>query len=223
LGEQIMDWSLWLYGVLAVTIAVVLSSVELLTKYQSRNLREIFFSRYYGLFALLNAVFCCLVYAVLPHLSKAVVNTELAAALGDGPSRALTAGLGYLLIARLSFLDITTRSGETYGAGFDGIYNAFAQYLLRHHSGQMRKAIRDDFFTVFKPGSGAEEQVFTNAANLLYKQMEAAQQAEFKERLDLALAGDAGTEAERCLPLYELIRNYTTGNAEAEDLIQKQR
>lgn len=42
-----MSLSFWLYGLVAVTIALLLSSVELLNQHHSRRLQEIFFSRYY--------------------------------------------------------------------------------------------------------------------------------------------------------------------------------
>lgn len=137
------------YALLAVAIAVILSSVELLTKHQSRSLREIFASGYYVGFALLNAFFCFLVYWTLPWLSGALFNAQLPIDVDTGLGRALAAALGYLVVARLSILDITTKTGETYGAGFDAIYNGVAQYLLRHHNRRLRRAMRADFFTLY--------------------------------------------------------------------------
>lgn len=209
------------YGLLAVLIAVVLSSVELLTKHQSRSLGEIFGSIFYFYFALLNAVFCFLVYWALPGLSGTVLEANLPIDIKSGLGRAVAAGLGYLVIARLSILDVTTKAGETYGAGFDAIYNAFAQYFLRHHSGRIRKTIRDDFFKVYSDLEHTPE-AFVDAAKLLSTQLEAAEKAQYEERLKLALASPEDRVAERSLSLYQLIRDHTTSQQETEQLLRQQ-
>ena len=61
-----MDLNFWAYGLLAAVIAVVVSSAELVTKYEALSLREIFRSGYYYGFAALNGFFCFLVYWILP-------------------------------------------------------------------------------------------------------------------------------------------------------------
>src|SRR5437762_3497689 len=97
-----LNWPFAGYALVAVLIAVILSSIELLTRYQGRTFSEIFCSWHYVWFALLNAVFCFLVYWALPYLGNLVVEPKLAGSINDGLIRALTAGLGYLVIARLS-------------------------------------------------------------------------------------------------------------------------
>lgn len=214
-----MDWSFWGHGLLAIVVAVLLSSVELLTKYDNRSPREIFLSPYYAWFALINAVFCFLVYWVLPHISAAVFKAELPFQVDDGLGRALTAGLGYLVIARLSILDITTKAGETYGAGFDGIYNAVAQYVLRRHNAELRSRMRNDFYEVFDE---APPKAFTKAARLLGTELEGAERTGYDERLKLALAAPDDRPAEQCLALYQLIRDHTIGKEDAHKLIEQQ-
>lgn len=212
-----MNFSFWLYGLLAVFIAVALSSVELLTKHQSFSPREIFASGYYLGFASLNAIFCFLVYWVLPGLSESLLHTDLPLKIDEGLGRSLAAGLGYLVIARLSILDMTTRTGETYGAGIDGIYNGFAQYCLRRLNGRIREQTRNDFFQVY---GDIPPEAFVQAARLLSRELEGAEKTKYDERLKLALAAPEEQVTERCLSLYLLIRNHTTSKAEAERVIR---
>lgn len=135
-----MSFTFVLFGLLAIFIAVALSSVELLTKYDARTLREIFYSPYYFGFALLNGLCCFLFYWALPHLGGIVMKSDLLSSTSHPLVRSIAAGLGYLLIVRTSILDLKTpRSNQTLGIGFDGIYNSLAQYLLKQHS----KAVRE--------------------------------------------------------------------------------
>lgn len=218
-----IDWPFVLYGALAVAIAVSLSSVELLTRYQSRSIREIFWSRHYLFFAVLNAVFCSLVYWALPYLTGIVVKPDLATTVDQGLVRAIAAGLGYLVIARSSILDITTKDGATYGTGFDAIYNGLAQYLLEHHRRQMRKAISDAFKQVYQAAAN-ERDVFKHAASMVMAGLDTAEeQAEFKARLDLADANFPNHIPEYCFTVYQLIRDYTTGPEEAASRIGEAR
>ena len=213
-----MDWLFWLYGLVAVAIAVVLSSLELLTRYRSRGLWDIFWSRHYACFALLNAAFSFLVYWVLPHLSNIVVKPEFSGTVDQGLVRAVAAGLGYLIIARTSMLDITTKGGSTFGVGFDVVYNGLAQYLLDHHRRQMRKTMRDEFQTVFQPRNAPERDVFKRTATMIMAGLDVAEdQRAFKERLDLSEANfpTATDTAEYCFTVYQLIRDFTTGPEEA--------
>lgn len=217
------DWSFVAYGLLAIAIAVSLSSVELLTRYQSRSIREIFWSRHYLFFALLNAVFCSLVYWALPYLTGIIVKPDLAETVDEGLVRAIAAGLGYLVIARSSILDITTKDGATYGAGFDAIYNGLAQYLLEHHRRQMRKGINDAFKQVYQAATD-ERVVFKHAASMVMAGLDTAEeQAEFKARLDLADANFPNHVPEYCFTVYQLIRDYTTGPEEAAARIEEAR
>jgi hypothetical protein len=219
-----MDWPFCLYGLLAIAIALSLSSVELLTRYHSRGVREIFFSPYYLLLALLNAVSCFLVYWALPHLSQVVIRTEFASSVDQGLVRALVAGFSYLVIARMSILDITTKNGTTSGVGFDAIYNGFAQFLLNQHRRQMRRAMRDDFQAVFQPASANEPDIFTKAASLVMAGLDTAkEQTDFKDHLDRAKTNFANDPPSYCYTIYRLIRDYTTGPQEVAEQIQKSR
>jgi hypothetical protein len=216
----------WLCALLAVTIALVLSSVELLTRYRSRNLREIFRSRHYVFFAALNAASCFLVYLAIPHLSNLTVSAPFTAKLDNGLIRAIVAGLGYLVIARLSILDITAKDGTTYGVGFDGIYHALAEYLLDHHRRQMRKGIRDDFGALYLSGSNTETGAFKRAATMAKAGLSTPdEQRAFDDRLNLAESNfpSAANPDEYCFTVYQLIRDYTTGAIEARQRIEDQR
>jgi hypothetical protein len=215
-----MDWPFFLYGLLAVIIALTLSTLELLTRYRSRSLREVFRSQYYLFFALLNSVFCFLVYWALPYLSQGVIKTELSGSVDKGLIRALVAGLSYLVIARMSILDITTKDGTTYGAGFDAIYTGFAEYLLDHHRREMRQRMRKDFENVYMLVSTNQKETFKKAATGVMTGLDAGKdQSDFKNRLDLAEANFANAEPDYCFSIYHLIRDYTTGAEEAKNRI----
>ena len=221
--ESSMDLEVWGFGALAVAIALALSSVELLTKYRSRNLKEIFYSRYYAAFALLNAFFCAVVYAVLPHFGTAIIKTDVAGTIDHGWLRSVTAGLGYLVIARTSLLDIKGRDGATYGAGFDAIYNGFAQYFLNHHNRRMQKQMRDDFQAIFQPNQ-RDLEAFQNAARGLRPGLAPDEWVGLKAGIDLAVTdAQQQTEATVCLTLYQLIRENTADRADALNLIQNAR
>lgn len=210
----------WASPVVAVAIAVILSSVELLTKYQERNFREIFFSGPYLAFASLNAIFCLIVYFALPGLGTVALEPTLAAKLDSTPIvRAVAAGLGYLLIARSSILDLTVK-GATLGVGFDGIYNSISQFLLRHHSKQINKKIRDGFTGAFNR-SADEPLAFLQAARLLVGQ-DSDTERKNSERLRLMMTGEPMAD-QLCLSLYSLIRDLTIDEADAKAQIEGNR
>lgn len=207
-----------LFGLIAVIIAVVASSMELLSKYQARSFQEIFFSPYYIFFALLNALFCGIVYWALPYLGGVLVRSELLPSLENPLVRAIVAGLGYLVLARTSLLDITIR-GQTIGVGFDGIYSTLAQYLLRHHDMRIRSKIRKEFLTVFSRYR-AKPHVFLGAVKLLFPQLDIEDREEAEEALARLKEGKANP-IDFCFGLYLLLREYTEGAESAETLLSQ--
>ncbi len=206
------------YGLLAIVIAVVASSMELLSKYQARSLREIFFSPYYLLFALLNALFCALVYWALPYVGGLVVRSEFLSAVENPLVRALVAGLGYLVIARTSLLDITVR-GQTIGIGFDAIYSTTAQYLLRHHDMRLRRKMREDFMRTFSLYR-TRPHVFLGAVKLLLHQLDIENREEAEAILARLKEGKADL-LNFCFGLYLLLREYTGGADSAASLLSQ--
>jgi hypothetical protein len=204
------------YGLLACAIAVSFSSIELLTKYESRSLREIFGTRYYLGFAALNCFFCFIVYWSLPYLGKVVVTSQVATYLEGPLIRAITAGFGYLALARTSILDIKIR-GETVGVGFDAIYNGLAQYLLRHHSRQLSQAIRDEFSRVYRQVTDAP-LVMLATARLLVSQLDQNESQKGRDQINLSLAGNPPPNI-MCLSLYIVIRSCTLDAVSAQNAI----
>lgn len=214
----------FLCGVLAVLIAISVSSVELLTKYRSRNFWEIFGSWYFFGFAVWNAFFCSLVYLALPFIEvglKLELNSKRVS-LGEQPFiRALVAGFGYLVIARTSILDFKTSTGEPIGVGFDYIYNKVAKYLLNFHERQLQKEFLRDFFVVFRADQANAPIVFLSTVNLLISQ---ASTADEEKLLKDALLRARGQPApEYCLFLYQLIRDHSTNAKDATEHINQQR
>jgi len=210
------DFQTILGCLLAVIIAIVASSMELLSKYQARTIREIFFSPYYFFFVLLNAVFCTLVYWALPYISGILVRNEFLPSLENPLIRAIIAGLGYLVIARTSLLDITIR-GQTVGIGFDGIYSTLAQYLLRHHDLRLRRKLRDDFLKAF---SSYQPHIFLGAVKLLMRQLSEENREEIENTLARLKSGQPKS-IDFCFGLYILLREYTEGAEDAEAFLSQ--
>jgi hypothetical protein len=207
----------WGYGLFACAIAVVLSSVELLTKYESRSLREIFLTRYYWAFAALNSFFCFIVYWSLPYLSKVIISSQISGHLEGPLIRALVAGLGYLAIARSSVLDLKVH-GEPLGVGFDAVYNGIAHYLLRHHNLQLSKTMRDDFSPVYRHLTDPPIAILS-AAKFLVSQSGPSEDQRGKDRIKLLLIGKPPA-AEVSFGLYIVIRDYSADPADAARVIQ---
>jgi hypothetical protein len=116
----------------------------------------------------------------------------------------------------MSILDIKGTDGAQYGAGFDAIYNAFAQYFLNHHNRLMQKQMRADFVTTFVPNQN-DLLAFEQAARGLG--LPYADQANLNASVDLAMTGSQKqNEATVCLTLYQLIRE-NTDKAEANTQI----
>ncbi len=210
------DFQTILGCLLAVIIAIVASSMELMSKYQARTIGEIFFSPYYFFFVLLNAVFCTLVYWALPYISGILVRSEFLPSLENPLVRAITAGLGYLVIARTSLLDINIR-GQTVGIGFDGIYSTLAQYLLRHHDLRLRRKMWEDFQKAF---SSYPPHIFLGAVKLLMRQLSEYDREEFETTLARLKSGQPKS-LDFCYGLYILLREYTEGREGAEAFLSQ--
>lgn len=212
------------YGVLAVSIAVLATSGELLSKYPTRSLREIFYSRYYFGLVVLNAFFCAVFYAFLPNLSGLVVDSQASGSISENPGvRALVAGLGYLVLARTSVMDVKFR-GETFGVGGDAIYNACAQYVLRRLLLSINRNIREEWRKNYE-GPGKDEQVtFLQAIETLCSQKNPEEKSRLQDSIALIIKnGQPGDEGGVCLGLYTLIRDNTEDAAEANTEITKAR
>lgn len=207
-------------GVLAVAIATVMSSIELISKYPTRSIAEIFGTKAYFAFIVLNAAFCAVFYAAIPYLTGLTVSSELSKTFTDSAlARSIIAGFGYLILARTSVLDLKIK-GETLGVGGDMIYNVLAQYILRRHSLSITRSIRAACRTVYTAGTG-DGAAFLHAVESL-----ANQKTDAEERRRLAdnialIVKDAKVlgEYDVCLALYTLIRDNTVSADEARDLI----
>jgi len=208
------------WGIIAALIAVIVSSVELLTRYQARSIPEIFLSWYYLCFAVLNAFLCFVVYLLLPSIGRVTTNVDLLSAPDQLPARAIAAGLGYLVVARLSIIDLTIRGG-TYGFGFDGIYQAVAQYLLGHHNKSVRRKLREDFGQVYNGGED-DPVVFLGTVRMLITQLPDSEKPETEDQVGLALR-DEPPPGELCLGLYFLIRDLTSDSEDAANEIERKR
>jgi hypothetical protein len=129
------------------------------------------------------------------------------------------AGLGYLLIARSSILDVTVK-GTTRGLGLDIAYQTMAEFLLGHHRRRIRRALRKDFMQVYT-NSPDDPIVFLAATELLLTQTEGNERQEVEDKLTLALQGNPPADA-LCLLLYLLIRDMTD-REDARETVKRQR
>lgn len=207
----------WGYGLLACAIAVLLSSVELITRYETRSLGEIFKTPYYLGFAVLNAFFCFVVYWSLPYINKVIISSQLATHLEGPLIRALVAGLGYLAIARSSLLDLKVR-GETLGVGFDAVYNGIAHYLLRRHNLHLHRRMRDDWMPVYRSlDPTAAPIIFLATARSLASQRG---DQSGNDKIKLLLSGKQ-PRGDVSYGLYEVIRNYSENADEAAKITRE--
>lgn len=215
----------WAYLALAMFIAVFFSSVELLTRYKTRGLAEIFGSVYFLAFACLNACLCGLVYTILPSLSSVTIKPELAVDINQGIWRGLTAGFGYLVVARTSVLDISVR-GKQIGVGLDGIYNSLAQYFLSRHALIINRELHESFEKLIHRDQLPQEElaVFVSAAHQLGMVIkEDAEKASFKAALRQIEGEPDVDDLDRCLGIYRLMRDSTTGHVEVEKKVNHSR
>jgi hypothetical protein len=122
---------------IAVLIALVANFGEILSKNESRIIRDIV-NRYLFIYLIINGFFAGIVYYFLPDIAKFVLKPEYTSwAQGDTWGRVLIAAFGYLVIVRAKFITIKDTP-----IGIDTLYDTFAQYCLRHTN--MRIMIRQD-------------------------------------------------------------------------------
>jgi len=139
----------WIGSIFAVLLALTVSSMELLTKYEAKKFREIFCSSYYWAgFVPLNVIFSAAFYWALPYLSKLMLTSALTTNLENPALRAIIAGLGYLILVRTSIVDLKI-GNETQGIGFDIIYKRLSGYVLRHHRSAIRKKEEALFYKLY--------------------------------------------------------------------------
>ena len=126
-----------LFLLIAILIALVANFGEILSKNESRTIRDIV-NPYLFIYLAINAFFAGVVYYFLPDIARFVLKPEYASwAQGDTWGRVLIAAFGYLVIVRSKFITIKDTP-----IGLDTLYDTFAQYCLRHTN--MRIMIRQD-------------------------------------------------------------------------------
>jgi len=212
----------WIGGIFAVLLALVVSSLELLTKYEAKKFREIFGSPYYWAgFVPLNVVFSAAVYWALPHLSKLVLTSDLTTNLENPVLRALIAGLGYLILVRTSIVDLKI-GDETQGIGFDLLYKSIAGYVLRHHKNAIRRreeALFNKLYAEFK-----DPRVYLGATEVLLARFHDDNNATFKNEIRAiinALVGEKPPGYTTCYKLYTTLLEASTEYREIQNWLQQ--
>jgi hypothetical protein len=146
---------------------------------------------------------------VLPFLGNVAIKSDLLPTIEQPLSRAIIAGLAYLVIARASVLDIRV-GGEPQGLGFDIIYQQVANYLLHHHNRPLSRTFRDDSERVYT-GDSNDPIVFLATTEYLLTQLEDNERQRIQDRIKLALLSEPPTDI-LCLSLYILIREIVDSN-----------
>jgi hypothetical protein len=212
----------WICGIFAVLLALIVSSLELLTKYEAKKFKEIFGSPYYWAgFVPLNAVFSAAVYLALPYLSKLVLTSDLTTNLENPVLRALVAGLGYLIIVRTSIVDLKI-GNETQGIGFDILYKRIAGYILRHHETAIQRreeALFDQLYVEFK-----DPRIYLGAAEMLLARLRDDSSIVIKNEIRAvinALVGEKPPGYTTCYKLYKTLLEASTEYHELQKWLQQ--
>ncbi len=213
-----MDWATPVGALLACTVAVAVSSVELLIRYAPRNLREIFFCRHYVGFAALNAIFCLAVFLVLPELTEHVRFGDTSIDLLQRPyMRGLFAGFGYLVIARSSIMDFTQK-GQTVGVGFDYLYSTCSAYLLRHHNSRIVSRLRQEFTALYSKKNYKNPVAYLNAFEVVVQ----GQPSEIRESAHNEIANSLRGKPSKlvaCQGIYLVLRDLMSDSVVVEQAI----
>jgi hypothetical protein len=111
----------------AVLIAVIVSLAEILSKYESKAVPDIF-NLYLLLYLSINGIFACLIYVALPDIAQNFLDPKTASLVqGSTWQRALIAAFGYLVAVRSKFLTI-----QDTPIGIETFYQTLTKYFLRH-------------------------------------------------------------------------------------------
>ncbi|MCG3161623.1 MAG: hypothetical protein JMDDDDMK_02812 [Acidobacteria bacterium] len=110
-----------------IVIAVVASLGEILSKNQSKTIRDIF-NAYLIAYLAINGFFAYVTYQFLPAISAYILKPEYASwAQHESWGRVFIAAFGYLVIVRAKFITINDTP-----IGVDTLYDAFSKYCLTH-------------------------------------------------------------------------------------------
>jgi len=212
----------WICGIFAVFLALIVSSMELLTKYEAKKFKEIFGSPYYWAgFVPLNAVFSAAVYWALPYLSKLALTSALTTNLENPVLRALVAGLGYLILVKASIVDLKI-GNETQGIGFDILYKRVSGYVLRHHENAIRRreeALFRELYAEFN-----DPRVYLGATEMLLARLRNDSNAVFKAEIRTvvnALVGEKPIGYTTCYKLYTTLLEASTDTFELQNWLHQ--
>lgn len=110
-----------------VAIAVVASLGEILSKNQSKTIRDIL-NVYLIAYLAINGFFAFVTYQFLPAIAAYILKPEYTGwAQGASWGRVFIAAFGYLVIVRAKFITINDTP-----IGVDTLYEAFSKYCLTH-------------------------------------------------------------------------------------------
>jgi hypothetical protein len=136
-----VDWmALW-----AVLIALAVSFGEMLSKYESKVIRDIF-NRYLLIYLGINGVFAFGAYYFLPSIAQFFLKPEQTTWVqGQSWGRVFFAAFGYMVLVRSKVFTIKDTP-----IGLDTLYNTFASYCLRHTNTLIQNRQSEELDEVYK-------------------------------------------------------------------------
>jgi len=129
----------------AVLLALAVSFGELLSKYESKVVRDIF-NRYLVIYLGINGLFAFAAYYFLPSIAQFFLKPEQVGwAQGQSWGRVFFASFGYMVLVRSKVFTIKDTP-----VGLETLYNTFANYCLRHTGMLIQNRQNDDLDAVYQ-------------------------------------------------------------------------
>ena len=134
-----------LMACLAVLIALAVSFGEMLSNYERKVIRDIF-NRYLLIYLGINGLFAFAAYYFLPSIAQFFLKPEqIQWVQGQSWGRVFFSAFGYMVLIRAKVFTIKDTP-----VGLDTLYNAFANYCLRHTGMLIQNRQNDDLDAVYK-------------------------------------------------------------------------
>jgi hypothetical protein len=135
-----VDWM----ALCAVLIALAVSFGEMLAKYESKVIHDIF-NRYLLIYLGINGVFAFAAYYFLPNIAQFFLKPEQSSWVqGQSWGRVFFAAFGYMALVRSKVFTIKDTP-----IGLETLYNTFANYCLRHTNTLIQNRQADELDAVY--------------------------------------------------------------------------
>ncbi|MBC8231417.1 hypothetical protein H8E77_17835 [bacterium] len=202
---------------LAIALALAITFSEILTKYERKLLKHIV-NRYLLLYLSINGFLASIVYLILPDVASFLLSENIESIVqSDSRIRALIAGFGYALVLRSKLTDIKIGEHEV-PAGFDIIYQALTNYLLRHTERaiqikeiQILQRICEDFQDI---------NTYLGALDFIIEAMPVSERDEFSTRIQ-EIREDSQEDNKKCISLAKILLEQLGSEKEVKSMLNK--